>query len=110
MTVKAYEGHSIDFIGGQNEEILNIPLCRFQFPRFPMEETKLILGVSDDSDEAIVKSRTKDFHRIVKLRQTFNPSSESWKRFSNMNFLDFIYQVGMFQNKKSLKEYTGGGD
>ena len=71
-----------------------------------MEETKLILGVRDDSDEAIVKSRTKDFHRIVKLRQTFNPSSESWKRFSNMNFLDFIYQVGMFQNKKSLKEYT----
>ena len=51
MTLKEHEGHGklSGFIKGP--ELTNIPVCRFRFPRFPMDETKLILGISKDEDE-----------------------------------------------------------
>ena len=72
MTLKEHEGHGkfSGFIKGP--ELTNIPVCRFRFPRFPMDETKLILGISKDEDEQVVKEHKKDLNKIINflVRQT----------------------------------------
>lgn len=32
----------------QGEELKGISVCRFRFPRFPLDRTRLILGISKD--------------------------------------------------------------
>ena len=46
ISLKEHEGHGR--LSGliKGPELLNIPVCRFRFPRFPMDETKLVLGIS----------------------------------------------------------------
>ena len=88
LTIKDYEGHG-RFSGLiKGPELANVPVCRFRFPRFPMDETKLILGISKDEDEAIVKERKQDLNKITKflIRQTHceNTSGEyNWERLKS---------------------------
>ena len=73
-----------------------------------MEETKLILGVSSELDENIAKERNKDLNKVMKflLRQTLDQESENWQILKNMDFLNFIYETGMFKSIKRVDEYT----
>ena len=90
----------------------NVPICRFNFPKFPSDQTKFILGVNKDLDKDILEARRKDFNKIMKylLRQTYSETnleeSEHWKVLKQMSFLEFIHQAGMFNKRKSLSSYS----
>ena len=107
ITIKSNEGHGIDFGPVSEIELQNIPICRFQYPRFPLNETRLILGVSNDIDDGVMKKRKEDLNRIMKflLRQTFDMDSESWKKLKNLDFVRFLYHVGMFEVNNPVMEY-----
>jgi len=72
MTIKENEGHGrLD--GIISKEVLeNLSICRFSYPKFPMDKTTVIMGISKDEDENIVKERKNDLKKITKflIRQT----------------------------------------
>ena len=72
MTVKETEGYGRLDGKVKGPALQNIPVCRFKFPKFPLDETKLIRGMSKDTDEKIVKARKDDLNKIMKflVRQT----------------------------------------
>ena len=51
ISIKETEGHGR--LDGQvkGPALINIPVCRFRFPKFPLDETRLIKGVNKDADE-----------------------------------------------------------
>ena len=112
MTINENEGQGR--LDGQinGPELKNISICRFKFPKFPLDETKLILGISKDTDEAIIKTRKKDLNKIINflVRQTYceNPrkNDETWGRLKNLNFWEFLAEVGMFVDQKDIEKYT----
>ena len=111
ITIKENEGHGRYGRIINKNELRNIPVCRFNIPKFPMDKTRLILAMRKDLDKEVVSQRTKDLIKIKKylIRQTFSEStiesSESWSLLKKMNFLEFLYDVGMFDEEKGLKEY-----
>ena len=67
ITIKENEGHG-RFDGKVNGPALSdISVCRFGFPKFPLDETKLIRGMSKDADEKLIKERKEDLNKIVKF-------------------------------------------
>ena len=72
ISIKESEGYG-RFDGQFKGPVLeNIPVCRFRFPKFPLDETKLIRALPKDADEKIIKARKNDLNKIIKflLRQT----------------------------------------
>ena len=63
ITIKENEGHGR--LDGEIKGPLlqNISICRFRFPKFPLDETKVVRGISKDSDEKLVKSRKSDLNK-----------------------------------------------
>ena len=112
ITIKENEGHGRLDGKVKGLELTNISVCRFRFPKFPLDETKLIKGVSKDTDEKKIKTRKNDLNKIVKflLRQTHTEKKledcENWKKLRNLNFWEFIYEVGMFKGNKDLDDFT----
>ena len=112
ITIKKSEGHGRLDRNMKGAELTNIPVCRFKIPRFPLDETKVIIGIPKDTDENIVKERKKDLNKIVNylIRQTYmektSNQSESWDNLKKMNFWDFLYSVGMFIEDKPFDEYN----
>ena len=104
------EGHGKEKMYG--EALKNIPVCRHNFAKFPMEKTKFLLAPAKDMDENEAIKRKADLKRIKKflLRQTYSLTSvdvsENWKKLQKMTFLEFIYEVGMFKVLKPLESYT----
>ena len=72
ISIKSNVGHGIDDGIKEGPELYNIPLCRFNFPKYPSDKTKFILGVEKDLDEKLLFSRRKDLKKITKylIRQT----------------------------------------
>ena len=112
MTIKEGEGHGRQDGIIKGPQLYNISICRFRFPKFPMDETKLILGMSKDLDENLIKARKLDLNRITKylVRQTYSERNlsecEGWKLLKKLNFWEFIHNAGMFEGQKELNEYT----
>ena len=86
ITIKEMEGHG-KFDGyKKGPELRNIPVCRFKIPKFPLDETKLILRLPKDTPEDVIKERKKDLDQIIKflIRQTYceHPSreNENWHK------------------------------
>ena len=112
MTINENEGHGrLDgFVKGPKLE--NIPVCRFKFPKFPLDETKVILGLTKDTNESVIKERKKDLNKIVSyiIRQTYLAGTEyenkNWKQLKNQNFWTFLYSVGMFVEDKPFEAYS----
>ena len=72
LTVDEREGHGrLDGLK-KGKRLKNITLCRFNFPKYPMPRTKLIVAMSKDIDEDIDKQCKSDLRKIVKflIRQT----------------------------------------
>ena len=111
ITINASEGHGRKDRSMIGRELLNIPICRFNIPKFPMDRTKLILGIRKDLDEKIVDQRKKDLNKIKKylIRQTFTESplesSENWNHLEKMNFLEFLFEVGMFEAEQDSANF-----
>ena len=111
LTIKKIEGHGR--LDGKKEGpvLSNIEACRFKFPKFPLDQTCLVLGIPKDTEEGIVKERQKDLDKIRKylIRQTYTNQDleqlDSWQRLKKMDFWEFLYDVGMFSGNKLLCEY-----
>ena len=106
LTIKANEGHGrLDGII-EDREIRNIRTCRFNFPQFPLDSTMLIVGVTKETDEDIVRERKADLIKILKflIRQT--SEEESLNKLIGLSFCEFLYSVGMFAKNKSLHEFN----
>ena len=106
------EGHGKDDKKMYGEGLKNIPVCRHNFAKFPMNKTTFLLAPLKDMDENEVIKRKSDLKRIKKflLRQTHSltsvDASENWKKLKEMSFLEFLYAVGMFEVLKPLASYT----
>ena len=110
FTIKESEGHGkLDGIK-YGQVLSNITVCRFKFPKFPLDETRLILGIPKDTDESIVKKRKSDLNKIIKylIRQTHTDQDlkelNSWKHLQGMDFWQFLYEAGMFKSDKLLSD------
>ena len=64
ITIGTNEGHG-RFDGVKlGPELRNIPLCRFSFPKYPMEKTKLILGMKKELNQEEAWQRSRDLKKI----------------------------------------------
>ena len=111
ITIKESEGHGRQDGNIKGPQLYNVSICRFRFPKFPMDETKLILGMSKDLDETVINTRKADLNRIIKylVRQTYSERNhsecEGWKHLKDLTFWEFLYEVGMFEGNKVLNDY-----
>ena len=93
-------------------ELKDIPICRFRFPKFPLDKTKLVFGIPKDTDEDKIKRQKDDLNKVVKylIRQTYAErnvkDSENWRQFKKLSFWEFLYEAGMFSTDKKFQECT----
>ena len=112
ISIKANEGHGRMDNHTQGPELSNISICRFRFPKFPLDETKLVFGMPKDTEEDVIKERKKDLNKIVNylIRQTHVEKnlndSDTWKTLEKMTFWEFLFEVGMFSVNKKLEDCT----
>ena len=91
-------------------ELSNISICRFRFPTFPLDETKLITGMSKEIDDDLMKTYKADLIKILKylVRQTHTENkqmeNESWEKMKRLRFWEFLYEVGMFDDTKRFDQ------
>ena len=64
ITIKENEGHGRLDGSVKGPALTNISVCRFRFPRFPLNITKVVLGLSKDTDEDIIKTCKADLSKI----------------------------------------------
>ena len=110
--IKIYpkEGHGrLD--GLIEDDMLLVPVCRFNHPKNPIDKTEFILGFPENYDEIELKKAKADYSRIRKflLRITHGNDFEKgqkWKKFKEMSFQEFLYQVGMFEKGKKIDDTT----
>ena len=113
ITVRSHEGH------GKNDDILEGPTirnyvhCRFNFPQFPLNKTTFILGMSKTLDPEIISNRKKDLQKINKflIRNTYSEDpkagdSLAFQRLKSLSFIQFLYEVGMFEGNKDFDEHS----
>ena len=110
ITIREFEGHGrLDGIS-HGAALVRVPICRYKFPKFPLDETKLIKGIPKDADEDQVKEMKGDLSKIIKylIRQTYTNKKledlQSWKNLRSLDFYEFLYEVGMFK-KQTFFEY-----
>ena len=98
ITIKSCEGFGRNDGIQSGPTLKNIPVCRFKFPKFPMDETKVVKGTSNDTDESEVHKRKEDLSKIVKflVRQTYTEtdleSLESWQKIKEISFFQFLFE------------------
>ena len=85
---------------------MKMPLCRFNFPQFPLDQTTLIVGISKETDEAVVRNRKLDLRKIKTFLIRQSSQSESFLILKNMSFIQFLHYAGMFEQHKSVNEYS----
>ena len=108
MFYRENEGHAYGEIIAPSEkiELKHIPVCQFYFPRFPMDETKVLFGFREDDNDEIVKQAKLDYLVIKKylLRQTYVPEKSklddqpSYQKLRKMDFKTFLQTTGMFSS------------
>ena len=111
MTIGESEGHgSLDGVI-KGTELSNISICRFLFPKFPLDENNLIIGMPKEKEEGVIKKCKADLAKITKylVRQTNTENrydqSQSWEKLKCLSFWEFLYEVGMFNGNKKLEEF-----
>ena len=78
-----------------------------------MNETRFILGMSKELEDESKLKRRNDLKKIKKylIRQSCSESSkndetEEFKNLKSLNFMEFLYEVGMFEKEKKLEIYS----
>ena len=113
LTIQAEEGWGQDTpVPHDAKALVQVPICRFGFPRNPIDETTALPGFKEDDDEELVKEAKKDYLRIRKflLRQTFVPKGENRAEQSHyialqgLKHVDFLRKVGMFEGLDGSEE------
>ena len=113
VTVQVEEGWGADIsVPDDAKALVGVPICRFGFPKNPMDQTVALLGFKEDDDEELVKKAKKDYLQIRKflLRQTFVPKGEkrdeqaAYNDLQDLEFDDFLRKVGMYKGLYSESE------
>ena len=110
MSVEENEGHGRLDGSKKGFTLRNIALCRFHFPKFPLDKTTLVNGLSKDAEEEFAKQCKADYKKITKfiVRQTYandNSGDDThWDWLKNLDFYEFLYHVGMYHPKKNQKD------
>ena len=89
----------------KQKEMKNIQTCRFGFPKYPLDKTTLVLAISKDTPDDIVKERKNDLRKIVKFLIRQSSDEESLQRLKEKTFYEFLHSVGMFKENNSFEEY-----
>ena len=106
LTIEVDEGWGSDMpVPAGAKALVQVPICRFGFPRNPIDQTTALPAFKEDDDEEMVKEAKKDYLRIRKflLRQTFVPKGENradqsyYIALQNLEFPQFLRKVGMFE-------------
>ena len=110
IIINSNEGHGrLDKIV-QDQPRMEIPKCRYNVPFFPMDETLFVQGMNKDLPEEEIKKRKYDLRKIRKylLRQScgHQENSENWNKLKILKYWEFLYEVGMFEDEKSLEQFT----
>ena len=110
VVINKNEGHGrLDKIV-DNQNQMELPTCRFNVPFFPLDETIFLQGLSKDLPEEELKKKKYDLRKIRKylLRQSYGHKEDSlsWSKLRSLNFWQFLYEVGMFEDEKSFEQYT----
>ena len=104
INIAANEGHGR--LDGKIEgEFLTVPVCRFNFPKNPIDKTEFILAFPKDHNEEEIKKAKLDYKKIRKylLRLTNGDDfdkDKKWINFKEMTFYTFLFEVGMFEGNK----------
>ena len=93
VTLQKNEGHKFK----KNNSIItgpileNIPVCRYKFPRLPMDKTEVLIAFQKDEDEKVIKAAKKDylFLRKYLLRQTHDLNSNLYQNLKRQDFRTF---------------------
>ena len=111
ITVRKNEGHGL--LDGKIEgpKISDYVECRFNFPQFPMNRTRLILGIPKDLNEEELSKWKSDLKKIKKflIRQTYSENkdeSEKFKAFKKTSFIQFLFDIGMFDETKTMEQLS----
>jgi len=107
--IHADEGLGINEPRNSGLELINIPVCRFNFPKFPLDKTEVVLGFKKDEDVEVIKSSRKDYTHIRKylIRKTYVPEckklkdSPEWAKLKQFTFEEFLIDVGMYSECSS---------
>ena len=112
ITIKKNEGHGISKPPPDAVDLIAVPICRFGFPKFPMDKTVALMGYAKDEDKEIVTRGKKDLSNIRKflLRQTYCPpgakreDQPGYQKLANLTFPEFLNQIGMFEGLEGEEE------
>ena len=104
--IAADEGHG-RFDGSRDGDELMVEVCRFNFPKNPAHETKLLAPFPSDYDSQDLKRAKEDYRKIRKylLRLTHGGNfrnKEEWLNFLNLSFTEFLFEVGMFEKDEDI--------
>ena len=59
VTIKGSEGHGRFDGVDKGNELKDLPICRFSFPKFPLDKTTVVKVVNKDVDENELKKRSQ---------------------------------------------------
>ena len=106
MRISAKEGHGR--FDGEKEGIeILVPVCRYNFPKNPIDKTEFITSFPKDYDPKELKKAKDDYAKIRKylLRLTHEKdcqTEEAWSNFCLMDFYEFLYEIGMLEKPAQL--------
>ena len=84
-------------------------MCRFKFPRYPLDETILLRPINKNEDPKSINQMKKDLKHIRSYlirRAQFLESKENedkWEKFKKMTFYEYLEDLGFFVNIPSSK-------
>ena len=90
----------------EDTEIL-VPVCRYNFPKNPIDKTEFITKFPKDYDHKELKKAKDDYEKIRKylLRLTHDENfqtKEAWSNFCQLDFYDYLYEIGMLKKPADL--------
>ena len=113
MKVHKKEGLGLNEEDDDDKEEVIAKICRFRFPRYPLDATTLIFPLTKSDDAKEVNKMKKDLRHIKcylirRMQYLINKEDEElWKKFIAMDFYEFLHDLGFFKeisDELSLEE------
>lgn len=103
MKVHKKEGLGLNEEDNDDTEEIIAKICRFRFPRYPLDSTTLVFPLTKSDDTKEVNKMKKDLRHIKcylirRIQYLVNKEDEElWEKFKAMDFFDFLYDLGFFK-------------
>ena len=95
------EGHG-RFDGVRHSTELQVPVCRFKFPKNVCDESVFLHIFPTDYPKELLKKAKEDYMKIRKYLLRFSHEMSDMdpvrvEKFQSLTFYDYLYEVGMFE-------------